>query len=128
MMSDFLLIALLVIIATYFWQLRNMAELCKIVAEKACKKQNVQLLSTAMESARPWLGGNSGLSWKATYIFEFSTNGINQFQGSIKMMGNKVTKIDWPIFPEPEWFEAPKSQGRFGSCGGKSSCGSKACH
>ncbi|UCX05177.1 DUF3301 domain-containing protein [Shewanella sp. HL-SH8] len=128
MMSDFLIMAALIVTAAFFWQLRNMAELSRVFAEQACGKQKVQLLAIAMESARPSLGGQTGLCWRAKFMFEFSTDGMNQYQAHINMHGKRVTKIDWPIFPEPEWFDAPMSQGKFGGCGTKTSCDSGKCH
>ena len=128
MMTDFLLIAVLVIIAAFFWQLRQMAELSRVFATSECKKQRVQLLAIAMESARPSVGGNSGLTWKAKFLLEFSTDGINQYKASIWMHGKKITKIQWPIFPEPEWLEAPESTGKFGGgCGSRGGCNSGSC-
>lgn len=127
MMSDLLLIIALVVTAAFFWQLRQMAELSRVFAEKECQKQRVQLLAIAMESARPSLGGTTGLCWKAKYLFEFSTDGMNQYRAYIWMQGKKILKIEWPIFPEPEWHEAPTSQGKFGGCGTRSSCQSGNC-
>lgn len=129
MMSDLLLIIALVIVAAFFWQLRQMAELSRVFAERECAKQKVQLLAIAMESARPSLGGATGICWKAKYFFEFSTDGMNQYRGHLWMLGKKIQKIEWPIFPEPEWLEAPMAQGKFGGCGGssKNSCGSGKC-
>lgn len=128
MMTDFLLIAGLVIIAAFFWQLRQMAELSRVFATSECKKQRVQLLAIAMESARPSIGGTSGLTWKAKFLLEFSTDGINQYKASIWMHGKKIQKIQWPIFPEPEWQEAPESTGKFGGgCGSRGGCNSGSC-
>jgi len=128
MMSDFLLIVALVVIAAFFWQLRNMAEVSRVIAEQACGKQKVQLLAIAMVSARPSLGGHTGLCWRAKFMFEFSTDGMNQYRGHINMHGKKVNKIDWPIFPEPEWLDAPMAKGKFGGCGTSNSCNSGKCH
>ena len=128
MMSDFLLIVALVVIAAFFCQLRNMAEVSRVIAEQACGKQNVQLLAIAMVSARPSLGGHTGLCWRAKFMFEFSTDGMNQYRGHINMHGKKVSKIDWPIFPEPEWIDAPMAKGKFGGCGSSNSCNSGKCH
>lgn len=128
MMTDFLLIAGVVIIAAFFWQLRQMAELSRIFATSECKKQRVQLLAIAMESARPSLGGTSGLTWKAKFLLEFSTDGINQYKASIWMHGKKVHRIQWPIFPEPEWLEAPEATGKFGGgCGSRGGCNTGSC-
>jgi len=55
MMSDFLIFVALIVVGAFFWQLRQMAELSRTVVEQSCKKQNVQLLAIAMESARPIL-------------------------------------------------------------------------
>ncbi|MDF0534479.1 DUF3301 domain-containing protein [Shewanella yunxiaonensis] len=125
MMTDFLMMAGLVVIAAFFWQLRQMAEICRQFAEREVKRQRVQLLSVAMNSARPCLG--AGLGWKANFQFEFSTDGINQYKGHILMIGKRIQKIEWPIFPEPEWEQAPTSRGKVsGGCGG--GCRSGGCH
>ncbi len=128
MMTDFLMIAALVIIAAFFWQLRQMAELSRVFASSECKKQRVQLLAIAMESARPSVGGSSGLTWKAKFLMEFSTDGINQYRAHIWMLGKKIEKIQWPIFPEPEWLQAPEARGSVGgSCGSRGGCNSGGC-
>ncbi|KFZ37195.1 hypothetical protein HR45_12345 [Shewanella mangrovi] len=127
MMTDFLMIAALVLIAAFFWQLRQMAEIARRYMERECARQRVQLVAIAMDAARPTLGGATGLGWRAGFMFEFSTDGINQFRGKLRMRGNQIEKIEWPIFPEPEWQQAPSSKGKFGGgCG--SSCGSGRCH
>ncbi|MEC4727036.1 DUF3301 domain-containing protein [Shewanella sp. D64] len=128
MMTDFLLFAAVIVIAAFFWQLRQMAELSRVFANRECQKQKVQLLAIAMESARPSIGGSSGLTWRAKYLLEFSTDGINQYQAHIWMQGKTVQKVQWPIFPEPEWLEAPEARGSVGgSCGARGSCNSGKC-
>ncbi|MBV7317325.1 DUF3301 domain-containing protein [Shewanella sp. NIFS-20-20] len=131
MMTDVLLMLAVAVIAAFFWQLRQMAEQARLFADKECQKQNVQLLAFAQESARPSIGGHSGLCWKTKYLLEFSTDGINQFRAHIWMHGKRVTKIQWPIFPEPEWHQAPTAKGSIGgSCGGgasKGNCSSGRC-
>jgi hypothetical protein len=124
MMSDLLVIIALVILAAFFWQLRQMAELSRTFAQSECSKQRVQLLAIAMESARPSLGGTTGICWKAKYLLEFSTDGLNQYNAHIWMQGKKIQKIEWPIFPEPEWLQAPMASGSCGSSGG---CHSGGC-
>ena len=67
-------------------------------------------------------------TWKAKYLLEFSTDGINQYKAEIWMHGKKVQKVKWPIFPEPEWLDAPESRGSVGgSCGSKGSCNTGKC-
>ncbi|GGI74048.1 DUF3301 domain-containing protein [Shewanella gelidii] len=127
MMIDFLMIAAVVVIAAFFWQLRQMAEISRQFAQQECGKQNVQLLAIAMESALPSIGGSSGLCWKAKFMFEFSTDGLNQYKANINMHGKRIQKIQWPIFPEPEWQQAPLARGTVGGCGSKGSCKSGGC-
>ncbi|MBM7073031.1 DUF3301 domain-containing protein [Shewanella sp. OPT22] len=123
MMTDLLLILGIALIAAFFWQLRQMAETSRRFSERESAKQRVQLLSVAMSSARPSLGGSTGLCWKATFLLEFSTDGINRYQAEFVMLHNRIISIDWPVFPEPDWMEAPASRGKIGGC-----CGShKSC-
>ncbi len=121
-MADLLIILALIAVAALFWQLRQMAEIAKQFAIRECARQNVQMVSVAQENARPALGGTTGIGWKADYQFEFSTDGINNYVGTINMHGTRITKISWPIFPEPEWQSAPQAGRKFGGCG--SGCGS----
>lgn len=116
MISDLLLILALFLVIIYFWQLRQMAELSHHFIQQACIKQNVQLISTALKTAKPMLGGQSGISWKATYLFEFSTDGLNKYKGYLWMQSKTVVKIEWPIFPEPEWEHSPQ---KISPCKGK---------
>ncbi|WP_372872778.1 DUF3301 domain-containing protein [Shewanella sp.] len=128
MMTDLLLLLSVFLVAAFFWQLRQMAEIARLFSEKECNRQKVQLLAVAQLSARPTLGSSTGIGWKATYLFEFSTDGINQYRGHIQMLGKKIQKIEWPIFPEPEWLEAPTTRGSLGGgCGSRSSCNSGNC-
>lgn len=122
MMTDLLLILTLLIIAAFFWQLRQMAELSRTFVEKECQKQHVQFIAIAQESAKPSIGGHAGLNWKIKYFFEFSTDGLNQYRGYLWMKGKKIQKIQWPIFPEPEWSQAPLATK--GGCGSNGGCSS----
>ena len=126
MMTDLLLILGIALIAAYFWQLRQMAETSRRFAERESAKQKVQLLSVAMASARPSFGGNTGICWKAKFLLEFSTDGINRYQAEFVMLHNRIISIDWPVFPEPDWMEAPTARGKIGGCcGSKKSCSSR---
>lgn len=128
MMTDLLIILALLVIAAFFWQLRYMAEQSRRFAERECRKQKVQLLAIAMESAKPSLGGHAGLCWQARYQFEFSTDGLNQYRAHIVIRGKTITKIEWPIFPEPLWDEAPQARGAVGGgCGSRGNCRSGSC-
>ena len=127
-MTDLLFFIAVILIVAFFWQLRQMAELSRIFAYRECQKQKVQLLAIALETARPCIGGSSGLTWKIKYLLEFSTDGINQYQAKILMHGKVIQQIQWPIFPEPEWFEAPETKGSVGgSCHSQSNCDSGKC-
>ncbi|MCL1126677.1 DUF3301 domain-containing protein [Shewanella surugensis] len=116
MIMDIFIILALVVIIVFFWQLRQMAEVSRVYVNQECQRQQVQLLAIAQHSARPSLGGHSGFTWKASYLFEFSTNGIDKYQGNIWMLGTKIQKIEWPVFPEPQWQDAPNPKGNIGSC------------
>ncbi len=124
-MTDLLLILFIFLIAAFFWQLRQMAETSRKFAERETSRQRVQLLSVAMATARPSIGGATGLCWKAKFVIEFSTDGINQLRSDFVMHHNRIHSINWPVFPEPEWEHAPESKGKIGGCcGSKPSCSS----
>ena len=118
MMTDLLLILGIFLVAAFFWQLRQMAETSRRFAERESSKQKVQLLSVAMASARPSFGGSTGLCWKAKFFLEFSTDGINRYQAEFIMLHNRILSVDWPVFPEPDWMEAPMARGKIGGCSG----------
>lgn len=116
MLGDVVLLMVLVFVGLWFWQLRQMAEASERHAKRACNSQNLQLLAVALQRARPAFGGNSGLSWRGSYLFEFSTDGVNRLQATMTLHGQTLLGIDWPVFPEPEWQHAPESKRR--SCCG----------
>ena len=101
-MSLFEIIALLALglIAWLFWQTRSMAELAKQAATEHCEKLNLQLLAIARIKLKPSRGNRGQFCWRATYQFEFSSDGESFYIGYLIINGNQVIKIETPAYRE----------------------------
>ncbi|TKB49732.1 DUF3301 domain-containing protein [Ferrimonas sediminicola] len=118
-------------IAAIFWQLRQISEIAEFHAKRVCQKRRLQWISTARVQARLGFIAGQGLGWNTRYQCEFSTDGMNRLYAVLVMNGRKLKDVEMPLYPEPEWQEAPESKGRIGGCGGggapTSNCSSGGC-
>ncbi|WP_298440514.1 DUF3301 domain-containing protein [uncultured Ferrimonas sp.] len=136
---DLMLLMSCAVVGMLFWQLRQISEGATLHAHRLCRQRRLQFLTVARIKARIGKVPGSGLGWNSEYQFEFSTDGLNTLTATMLFTGNKLKDIKMPLYPEPEWQQAPDSQGRIGmgGCGGgspvsscstnKSSCGSGSC-
>ncbi len=125
---DLIILMILAGVGAFFWQLRRISELAQFHAQRACQQRRLQLLNVARSKARLGRVPGSGIGWHCEYQCEFSTDGLNQLTARIEMLGHRLKAVHMPLYPEPEWQQAPTAQGRIGmgSCGGgASSCGPK---
>ena len=99
-MSLYEIIALLILclVMWLFWQTRSMAELAKESADQHCDKLNLQLLALGRIKLKPSRNGNGHFCWRATYQFEFSSDGESFYMGYIIINGNQVIKIEIPAY------------------------------
>ncbi|TKB49587.1 DUF3301 domain-containing protein [Ferrimonas aestuarii] len=116
-------------IAAVFWQLRQVAEFAEFHSKRECDRRRLQWVSTARTKARLGFIPGQGLGWRTEFQCEFSTDGINRLHSTLLFSGKKLSDVKMPLYPEPEWQQAPQAKGRIGGCGGggapASSCGSK---
>lgn len=81
-----------------FWQQRRQSELAKRFIQERCERVNVQLISTSRGSQTyGWPKGP--LNIQTRYLFEFSVNGQDCYQGHAVMKGMFLREIYMPPYP-----------------------------
>lgn len=94
-MWDLLFILGTVIFATSIWRLRQQSELAKSIIESHCKKLELQILSVARSQFNYKLGKNF---LQASFVFEFSSDGTNSYQGIMKLNGLTKPQFELPPY------------------------------
>ncbi|MEM9100772.1 MAG: DUF3301 domain-containing protein [Pseudomonadota bacterium] len=104
MLGKFLLLGVVVGIAWFWWRSQAASEFARKLAFARCKQLGLQFLDDSVSLQKIWLSKNlSGqLQFCRIYAFEFSSDGVNRLEGSIKLYGNEVRKVELPPYPEPE--------------------------
>lgn len=74
-----------------FWQSRRFAELARLAAEQYCKTHHLQLLSTALSSARFSLA--KGPQLILLFELNYSADGLTAKQGEIQLVNGKINQI-----------------------------------
>ncbi|NRA56000.1 MAG: DUF3301 domain-containing protein [Gammaproteobacteria bacterium] len=99
-MSLIEIIALLALglIGWLFWQTRSMAELAKKAVNEHCDKFSLQLLAIARITLKPSRNKRGNFCWRATYQFEFSSDGDSLYVGYLVINGDIIVKIDTPVY------------------------------
>jgi hypothetical protein len=94
---DLILLMMIAMFAVQFWRFRGIAESAQKYLQDYCDKKELQLLSVARNKTR--LGVYRGkLDWQSEFIFEFSGNGEDSYQGQIKMSGLRVLETWLPAY------------------------------
>jgi len=94
-MWDLLLILGTVVIATMIWKLRQQSELATVIVEQHCQKLGLQLLSTARSHFNFKLGSDF---LQASFVFEFSSDGQNSYQGVLTLNGLVKPRFQIPAY------------------------------
>lgn len=98
MISNLLFILVIAFGISIFWKQRRQTELAKNYIEHRCEQHSLQLISVARaEQTYGWPKGP--LDIKTRYNFEFSTNGMNCYQGYVLMKGYRVQEMYMPPYP-----------------------------
>ncbi len=70
------------------------------VCAAACRQTNAQLLDQTVSLVRVGVGRNSGhrVLLRRRYKFEFSTDGVNRWQGRVTLLGQilESVQMDYP--------------------------------
>jgi hypothetical protein len=95
MIWDLLFILIMVLIGTTIWKLRQQSELAKKMIEQHCNKLELQLLSFARSRFNYKLGSDF---LQASFVFEFSSDGDNNYQGTLTLNGLVKPRFQLPAY------------------------------
>ncbi|RBW41641.1 DUF3301 domain-containing protein [Psychromonas sp. B3M02] len=94
-MWDLLFILLMVLAGTTIWKLRQQSELAKKLTEMHCQKLDLQLLSFSRSRFNFKLGSDF---LQANFVFEFSSDGDNNYQGTLTLNGLVKPRFQLPAY------------------------------
>lgn len=94
-MWDLLFILFMVLAGAIIWKLRQQSELARTMIEQHCQKLGLQLLSTARSNFNLKLGQDF---LRANFIFEFSSDGENHYQGDFSLSGLSQPRFQLPAY------------------------------
>ena len=77
------------------WKLRQQSELAKELIEQHCHKLDLQLLSVARSRFNLKFGPNF---LQASFIFEFSSDNENSYQGTLSLNGLFKPRFQLPAY------------------------------
>lgn len=80
----------------FFWLNRKVAEAANIHAKRQCEQLNVQLMSVACTKRRFGFLKNSKPGIKSEFMFEFSSDGENAYQGMMFMENELLKQVVVP--------------------------------
>ncbi|MEH6711524.1 MAG: DUF3301 domain-containing protein [Paraglaciecola polaris] len=94
---DLTLFLVILLVVFQFWRMRAITEKANLHLAQYCDQHGLQLISVARNKTR--LGSYRGkLDWQSSFIFEFSGNGENSYQGTLSMAGQHVLEVETPAY------------------------------
>lgn len=100
-MIDLLFILFSVVAGTLMWKLRQQSEYAKELITQHCFKLDLQLLCVARSQFNFKLGENF---LQASFIFEFSSDNDNSYQGRLFLSGLRKPRFELPVYRSFEEF------------------------
>ena len=97
-MENVYLLLIFFLIFWYFVFIRKVAEKARYYAKQYCDKENLQYISIARRSSRLSVNKRHGLHWFSTFEFDFSGDGVSQYQGVLSMRSYKLEDIELPAY------------------------------
>ncbi len=96
-LMNILILAIIMGIGIQFWRLRGISETVILLTKQYCQKEQLQFLALARVRTR--LGTHKGkFDWRITYHLHFSSDGENEYVGTIETIGKRIISIDLPVF------------------------------
>jgi hypothetical protein len=102
--GDVLWLALLCVGLWYWWDTVRTKEVARSAGLRACQKASVQFLDDTVERKRLWLRRNSlgQVELCRLYFFEFTSDGVERYQGRIVMLGQMVSEVEMDAYRIPQ--------------------------
>lgn len=102
-MGNLLFILFCVIVGSIIWKLRKQSEYARELIEKKCFTLDLQLLSVSRSNFNFKLGDEF---LQASFVFEFSSDNENSYQGRLYMRGLHRPRFELPVY---RTFEDPNT-------------------
>lgn len=95
-LTDLVLIFILLLLMTLWWQSRGSKQRAYHAARTYCHKMDVELLDQAVYLRKFWFKRDSNGTIKPwrSYYFEFSVDGDERYFGRVIMLGQQIQKIE----------------------------------
>jgi len=108
--SEFIIIIVLVAIILYWINTVVVKEIASKHGENECKRLGVTFLdaTVAITKTRLKRDGNGIVRFSREYIFEFSSDGVRRYPGSISMLGKVLTNLQMSAYPDPTSTQDPR--------------------
>ncbi|MGB1198760.1 MAG: DUF3301 domain-containing protein [Thalassotalea sp.] len=97
-MENIYFLLIFCLIFWYFIYLRKVAECARYHAKKYCDNENLQFIAIARIANRLNFTKQAGLHWLTKFEFEFSGDGMSQYQGIVTLEGYKLKDIYLPPY------------------------------
>ncbi|WP_448564433.1 DUF3301 domain-containing protein [Thalassotalea ganghwensis] len=97
-MENIYILLLFFLVFWYFVFIRKVAEKARYYAKQYCDKEDLQFITIARRSSRLSFNKRQGLNWLSVFEFEFSGDGVSQYQGVLSMRTYKLEGIDIPAY------------------------------
>ncbi|MCW8996211.1 MAG: DUF3301 domain-containing protein [Psychromonas sp.] len=94
-MTNLLFILFSIIAGALFWKLRQQSEYAKELISRRCCELDLQLLSVARSQFNFSLGKDC---LQASFVFEFSSDNDNCYQGRLLLNGLHNPKFELPVY------------------------------
>ena len=94
-MVNLLFILLSVLLGGVIWKLRKQSEYAKELITRRCFELDLQLLSVSRSRFNFKLGENF---LQASFVFEFSSDNNNNYQGYLFMRGLRRPRFELPVY------------------------------
>ncbi len=94
-LSDLLWLLLAYLFMLYWWNAKGAKEIALKATQKHCEEMDVQLLDQSIGLRAFWLKRDSRgrVRFWRTYIFDFSPNGEDRYQGRIILLGRTIESM-----------------------------------
>ena len=95
MFTEIILIVLLLLVFFYWSDAQQAREIALHATKVHCKKMQVQMLDDYVALNALWLkrDENGKLAPWRSYLFEFSSTGVERYNGKIIMLGRRIQSI-----------------------------------